>query len=112
MICDNMQQGQGTHAIAPMLGARKNRYRGCNARPVTGGGRISQRGDSQMAALTFGDSPETAPPRGALLRLLDTLAEWQMRHSHSVISRIQPEAATISSVTQPSSANERSSTSP
>ena len=42
-----------------------------------------------MAALTFGrpDSSEATPRRGALLRLLDTLAEWQMRHSHHVISR-------------------------
>jgi len=66
-----------------------------------------------MAALIFPgcNSPET-PRRGGLLRLLDAMAEWQMRHSHDVISRIQPEAATIDSVTQPSSANERSSTSP
>jgi hypothetical protein len=46
-----------------------------------------------------------------LLRWLDALAEWQMRHSHSVISR-QADKATITSVTQPSSVNERSSTSP
>jgi hypothetical protein len=52
------------------------------------------------------------PPRGALLRWLDTLAAWQMRHSHDVISRRQAANATITSVTQPSSANERSSTSP
>jgi hypothetical protein len=68
-----------------------------------------------MATLTFGGckpSQETAP-RGTLLRLLDTFAEWQMRHSHSVISRVQPnDAAVINSVTQPSSSNERSSTSP
>ena len=57
-------------------------------------------------------SPEPAPPRGKLLRMLDTLAEWQMRHSHSVISRTQADNATITSVIQPSSANERSSTSP
>ncbi len=44
-----------------------------------------------MATLTFPgcNSPEQRQPRGALLRLLDTLAEWQMRHSHSVIRRIQ-----------------------
>jgi hypothetical protein len=42
-----------------------------------------------MATLTFPgcNSPEQRQPRGALLRLLDTLAEWQMRHSHSVINR-------------------------
>jgi hypothetical protein len=57
-------------------------------------------------------SSESLPPRGALLRWVDTLAAWQMRHSHHVISRAQPADATISSVTQPSSANERSSTSP
>ena len=47
---------------------------------------------SLMAALTFGtsNSPEPDPRRGALLRLLDTLAEWQMRHSHRVICRGQP----------------------
>ena len=67
-----------------------------------------------MAALTFGpsDSPEATPRRGALLRMLDTLAEWQMRHSHHVISRSQPLSATSSGVDQPSSGNERSSISP
>jgi hypothetical protein len=68
-----------------------------------------------MATLTFGGCkpPEKTAPRGALLRLLDTFAEWQMRHSHSVISRVQPnDAAVINSVTQPSSSNERSSTRP
>jgi len=67
-----------------------------------------------MAALTFGtsDSSEGAPRRGALLRLLDTLAEWQMRHSHHVISRSQPLDATISGVNQPSSGKERSSINP
>jgi hypothetical protein len=67
-----------------------------------------------MATLTFGgcNSPQNTPPRGALLRVLDTLAEWQMRHSHSVIRRIQRDAAVINKVTQPSSTNERSSTKP
>ena len=67
-----------------------------------------------MAALAvrMPNSPETIPPRGALLRWLDTLAAWQMRHSHEVISRVQADSATITGVTQPSSANERSSTSP
>ena len=58
------------------------------------------------------NSPEVVPSRGALLRMLDTLAEWQMRHSHSVISRVQTDNATMTGVTQPSSANERSSTRP
>ena len=57
-------------------------------------------------------SPDAGPERGALLRLLDTLAEWQMSHAHSVISRVQADSATISGVTQPSSSNERTSTSP
>jgi hypothetical protein len=57
------------------------------------------------------NSPEAMPRRGTFLRWLDTFAEWQMRHSHSVISR-QAERATITNVTQPSSANERSTTSP
>ncbi len=67
-----------------------------------------------MAALAFGGckSPDLAPRRGALLRWLDALAERQMRHSLSVISRAQTDRATITGVTQPSSANERSSTSP
>ena len=74
---------------------------------------FGKRGDSHMAALTFGgpNSPDSAP-RGALLRLLDTLAEWQMSHSHSVISRHHADSATMIGVDQPSSANERSSTSP
>src|ERR1043165_9691805 len=67
-----------------------------------------------MAALAVRrpNSAETVPTRGALLRWLDTLAAWQMRHSHEVISRVQADSATITGVTQPSSANERSSTSP
>ena len=75
---------------------------------------FGNRGDSQMAALTFNGqgSPDSAPHRGALLRLLDTLAEWQMSHSHDVISRVQAESATMIGVVQPSSTNERSSTSP
>jgi hypothetical protein len=69
---------------------------------------------SVMAAWAYGksNSPQSDPERGALLRLLDTLAEWQMRHSHSVISRAQCASATISGVNQPSSGNERSSTRP
>jgi hypothetical protein len=59
--------------------------------------------------LTF-DCSNSSPPRGVLLRMLDTLAEWQMRHSHSVISRAQP--AVMTSVSQPSSENDRSSTRP
>ena len=71
-------------------------------------------GDAHMNALIVGNcnGPDAARQRGALLRWLDTLAEWQMRHSYSVISRGQTDKATITSVTQPSSANERSSTSP
>lgn len=67
-----------------------------------------------MAALAVrrSNSPDPAPARGTLLRWLDTLAAWQMRHSHRVISRVQPDSATITGVVQPSSANDRSSTSP
>jgi ribonuclease PH len=54
----------------------------------------------------------SACDRGALLRLLDALAAWQMRHSYSAISRGQALRATITDVTQPSSVSERSSTSP
>jgi hypothetical protein len=67
-----------------------------------------------MAALIVRRSnpPDATPARSALLRWIDTLAAWQMRHSHDVISRVQTDSATITGVTQPSSANERSSTSP
>jgi hypothetical protein len=67
-----------------------------------------------MAACTFADcnSPEATERRGILLRLMDALAESQMRHSHRLISRGQALNATITSVIQPSSTNERSSTSP
>ncbi len=67
-----------------------------------------------MAALTLGGckSPETTPPRGALLRWLDSLAEWQMRNSHRVISRAQTDNATMIGVNQPSSGNDRSRTKP
>ena len=67
-----------------------------------------------MAALAVRrpNSPETVPPRGALLRWLDTFAAWQMRHSHEVISRVQSDRATMTGVTQPSSATERSTNIP
>jgi hypothetical protein len=67
-----------------------------------------------MAGLTCHGSnpPNSAPARGALLRALDRFAEWQMRHSHQVISRAQADKATIIGVNQPSSTNERSSISP
>jgi hypothetical protein len=67
-----------------------------------------------MAALTLGrsNSPESASGRGVLLRLIDIWAEWQMRHSHRVISRAQADNATMVGVSQPSSVSERSSTSP
>ena len=64
-----------------------------------------------MNTVPCGSNTAEASTRGMLLRWLDALAEWQMRHSHSVISR-QADKATIASVTQPSSVNERSSTSP
>jgi hypothetical protein len=67
-----------------------------------------------MAALAVrgSETPPSTPPRGMLLRLLDTLAEWQMRHSHQVISRTQAESATIVGVTQPSSSTDLSSINP
>ena len=84
----------------------------CEARAI-GSENFGNRGDSHMAALTLGgSSPESAPHRGALLRLIDTLAERQMSHSHRVISRIQADSATMVGVVQPSSTTERSSTSP
>ena len=52
------------------------------------------------------------PHRGLLLRLLDTLAAWQMNYSHEVISRVQALNANMTGVNQPSSLNERSSTNP
>ena len=66
-----------------------------------------------VAALCDGPhSVDADPHRGALLQLMDALAAWQMRHSHQVISRTQALKATMTGVTQPSSVNERSSTSP
>jgi hypothetical protein len=67
-----------------------------------------------MGALTFEDAgmPEPSAPRGWLLRWLDAMASWQMRHSYCVISRHQALSATMTGVNQPSSTNERSSTSP
>jgi hypothetical protein len=67
-----------------------------------------------MPALAYRDcEPQQGQPsRGRLLRLIDTWAAWQMRHSHQVISRAQADNATMTGVTQPSSANERSSTIP
>jgi hypothetical protein len=68
----------------------------------------------KMAALTVDgrDTPHDAPRRGVLLRFLDVLAEWQMRHSVDVISRAQPARANSVSVDQPSSDTTRSSARP
>jgi hypothetical protein len=67
-----------------------------------------------MAALLIrrSTSPDPVPSRGALLRWLDALAAWQMRHSHEVIRRVQADRATMTGVTQPSSATERSTNIP
>ena len=67
-----------------------------------------------MAALILGGSgtPDPTNTRGLLLRVMDTLASWQMRHSYCVISRNQLRKATMTGVTQPSSVNERSSIRP
>ncbi len=48
-----------------------------------------------MATLTYDvtDQTETPPHRNMLLRILDALAEWQMRQSHRVISRGGPGCA-------------------
>ena len=56
--------------------------------------------------------PGDAAPRGALLRWIDAFAEWKMRDSMRAIGRAQARGACRSSVVQPSSRNERSSTSP
>src|SRR5262249_47191653 len=72
-------------------------------------------GNAHMNALTFGrrnPQPDSTDRRGRLLRWLDSYAEWQMRHAYGVINRVQTDKATITSVTQPSSSNERSSTKP
>lgn len=67
-----------------------------------------------MSALILdgSDTPDPTNSRGILLRLLDTLAAWQMRHSYCAISRNQLRNATMTGVTQPSSAKQRSSISP
>jgi hypothetical protein len=65
-----------------------------------------------MAALAFRRTNSPKPDRGPLLRVLDTLASWQMRHSVEVISRVQTDSAVITGVTQPSSEKDFSSTSP
>ena len=50
-----------------------------------------------MPALAYRncDQPQATPSRGRLLRLLDTWAAWQLRHSHQIISRGQTDNATI-----------------
>jgi hypothetical protein len=59
------------------------------------------------------DASGPAPPRGRVLRILDALAEWQMRQSVRVISRgDQRLSATMTSVTQPSTEIDRSKTNP
>jgi len=59
------------------------------------------------------DASHSAPRRGRVLRILDALAEWQMRQSVRVISRgDQRLSATMTRVTQPSTEIDRSKTSP
>jgi hypothetical protein len=59
------------------------------------------------------DATRPAPRRGRVLRILDALAEWQMRQSVRVISRgDQRLSATMTRVTQPSTEIDRSKTSP
>jgi hypothetical protein len=108
-----MQQAQWTHA-EPALLARRGIDSLSDAEPrESGAGGVRKREEGQMAPLAYGcEHPDPMPSRGVLLRMLDTLAVWQMRHSHRVIARTQAASATISGVTQPSNANERSSTSP
>ena len=62
-----------------------------------------------MAASTC-EAMSPSPPRNLLLRMMDVLAEEHMRHTESVIGRGQRRRST--SVAQPSSVSERSSTSP
>jgi hypothetical protein len=70
-------------------------------------------GDCIVAALTIdgADGRQPGAHRGLLLRLLDALAAWQMRRSYCAISRAQTLKAVTTGVSQPSSLNERSSTS-
>ena len=109
-----MQQGQWSYAPLPLLMEPQNRYYVAMQKLAGSERQFRHLRISPWLRSTCRrpNSPEPTPPRGALLRLLDTLAAWQMRHSHSVISRVQADSATITGVTQPSSANERSSTSP
>ena len=109
-----MQQGQGSYASLPLLMKPRIAIMLQCGNSRDRGRKFPLGRDSHMAAriLRRSKSPESAPSRGALLRWLDTLAEWQMRHSHSVISRVQADNATMIGVTQPSSTNERSSISP
>jgi hypothetical protein len=109
-----MQQGQRTYAPASLL--VRDRIGNLSKAEARGSGASGFRKleDRQMAPLAYSGckNPDPMPSRSILLRMLDTFAEWQMRHSHSVISRGHADSATISGVTQPSSTNERSSISP
>jgi hypothetical protein len=68
--------------------------------------------DGSNSAIDGPNSSDQTPHRGILLRMLDALAEWQMRQLLRVITRRQPLKATMTGVTQPSSVNERSSIMP
>ena len=66
-----------------------------------------------MAALAYDVTDPVEPgSRNLLLRMADWFAEQHMRNSHRLISRGQDARADITSVTQPSSTIERSSTRP
>jgi hypothetical protein len=103
-----MPDGQGTHAPAPGPNVARNLFVRVSVDRLHkfGAGEMGK-----MAALIIGDAdaPEHAAPRGVLLRFLDTLAAWQIRHSYCLIRGRQARSATSTGVNQPSSTNERSS---
>ncbi len=65
-----------------------------------------------VACETTNAAHSSQTSRGRLLRVLDALAEWQMRQQMRVISRDHRLRAASTKVTQPSSKIDRSSASP
>jgi hypothetical protein len=65
-----------------------------------------------MAALAYNETPAAEPSRNVVQRTMDALATFLMRQELRVIARNQTARATITSVSQPSSSNDLSSTNP
>ena len=112
--CDIMQQAQWTHAPLPLLIGQRNRDYVALRKRLRGDSASQRRRAPWLRLHSRQSAPAESEPRPRR----DCCACWtRWRHGRCairirVISRDQARSATITGVTQPSSANERSSISP